>query len=182
MNKRDYLEALNWYDSGLGQRITGIEESVSSSMVDIGVSVEEGNEALSAATSERKVLLARLIKTTKTNEFAVNSTINAALGVFRGVAGALPSGSAPKLQEFRAALEMQRPSLLQGFNEKSMALFALTYSKASDAELKQYEEFLASGAGSRWTKVMLDAMDSAYSQASQEFGKRIAMQMKPSTL
>jgi len=182
LSTQEYAEVIQWYDSALGQLFTGIEESASASLQDVSVAISNGNDALAASTAERQVLLSKLVRATKANEFTVNVMIQTALGVYQGISTVLPMNGAPSSAGFRAALEKQRPQLLAASLGTCIALFAATYSPASDSELSQYIEFLSSKTGVHWTAVMSDALNNGLSRAAIELGKKLPKEKAKQTL
>jgi hypothetical protein len=172
--KADQVPALKrWYSSPLGQRIAGLEEAAAATQTDPQAVVRKGMALLSAMDSSRRTLLEEIVVVTKSAETVVQITIDTTLAAQRGVLSVTPDAPSGSAKELKAALEAQRPQLLQLFSRLSLASFAIAYEALSTSELAQYAEFLKSDPGRHFADVGVKALSAALVEAAGELGRRM---------
>jgi hypothetical protein len=172
--KADHVPALKrWYSSPLGQRIAGLEEAAAATQTDPQAVVRQGMALLSAMDRPRRTLLEEIVVVTRSAETVVQITIDTTLAAQRGVLSVTPNAPRGSAQELKAALEAQRPQLLQLFSGFALASFAMAYETLSTAELAQYAEFLKSDPGRHFAEVGVKALSAALVEAAAELGRKL---------
>jgi hypothetical protein len=166
-------DALKWYGSPTGQRMTRLEEASSASFDDMQRVMADGNKVLGSASAKRYALLTQVVQTTRSAEGMVAMQINTTLAILQGVANVVPNASTPPAQELRRMLEAKKPQMLAQSVGVVLTMFALTYQTASDKELEQYVKFLSSKSGNALSVAMNEALDKSLSGAAQRLGSGI---------
>ena len=176
LDERHLPAIVQWYDSATGRAITRLEEqsSAASSNEDPGALASRGMDILQKSSEHRRQLIADLVRETRAAGGLVEMTLNVALAIQRGVLASNPDAPGVTAAELRAALEQQRPAMLQAYERIARASYALMYEALSDAELEQYVAFCKSPAGAHFVAVSLLALDRVLSTASEELGKNLA--------
>lgn len=170
--RADHVPALRrWYGSRIGKAITGLEEAASAEQTDPMAVAQEGATLLSAMQPARRAALEELVTVTRSAETLVQLTFDTALAAQQGLRSVTPDAPGTSAGELRAALEAQRPQLLQAFSGLSLASYAKAYTRLPTSELQQYLAFLKSAAGQHFTDTSLQAFTSALVEASAEMGR-----------
>ncbi len=162
---------LAWFDSVTGLAMTQWEEASGSTGDDPSARVQEGASRLGSMAPARRELLAALNKESRAAPAMANMSINTALGVQQGLLSAQPDRPGPTLAQMRAELEAQRAAMEEAFGGLMLALAAVTYEAASDAQLAAYLAFLQSPAGAHFTEVAEHALDQLFLEAGTELGR-----------
>lgn len=162
-----------WFDSPVGKTVTKLEEQASAESVDPQVQMQQGTALLQNAEPARRKLLEELVKETSTAETWAQITINTSLAAWHGAASVSAQAPMLSLGEFKAALEAQRPQMLQGFSAMALALFARAYAPLSTPHLKSYVAFLKSEAGRQYNALGMEALDAALTQAAADIGRKL---------
>ncbi|MGC3986586.1 MAG: hypothetical protein QM777_18675 [Pseudorhodoferax sp.] len=172
--EQNHLPALNaWLDSGLGQKIRRLEEAAAADQRDTQAKLQEGVARLQRQDAARRALLTEFVEVTRSAEALTDFSIDALLATRQGLSSVTADETGPSLEDMRAALQAQRPQMLQTYAMVSTALYALHYSTLPDDELAQYLVFLKSEAGRRYTDVGVQALTDALVDSSLEFGRRL---------
>jgi hypothetical protein len=179
LSETQVKELMVWYDSPAGTKLTQIETASSASLVDLNTAVLEGNRALSGATSTKRGDLARLVKLTGSAELIVDMMSQVAVGVVEGFAAAAPDLDRLPIDQLRAQFAQQRPQMLVGATQLSVALAARTYEAVDEVELKRYVSLLASASGTRFSSLISQAMKRAFVQGAKEYGQGIGRAVAP---
>ncbi len=161
-----------WYDSRLGKSITALDEVASAQSEPPEKTIKDGTTILKSATPQRRALIDDMVKVTRSSELGARMVINIALAVERGAKSVGPSPSAFD-NELKTLLEAQRPQMEVAMGEFSRAAFAKWYVPLSMAELTQYMAFLKTSAGRHFNDLTVDALEAAFVDASEEFGRRL---------
>lgn len=161
-----------WFDSPTGQSMRALEVAAAADRTEPATVVREGLALLEGAPSTRRALLNDIVEITKSAEVMTEITINLVLAVQRGVASTLPDKPAPPA-EMLAALDAQRPQMLQNFALLSIASDARIYRDVPGDELSRYAAFLKSDAGRHFTALGAQAVNAAIVDASAAFGRGI---------
>lgn len=162
-----------WYTSAAGIAITKAEEKASASQGDPREVAAQGAAILAQSTEQRRELIDVVMRESKAVEAAVETTLSVALAVQRGVAAAMPHAPGMNAGEAKNALEAQRPRLLATYSKLIAASFALAYKTVPDADLERYAAFLKSPAGQHFNALVVRALDTALSKASEELGRSL---------
>ncbi len=169
-----HLPALDaWLDSGLGQKIRRLEEAAAADPRDTQAKLQDGVARLQGQDAARRALLTQFVEATRSAEALTNFSIDALVAMRRGLSSVTVDETGPSLQDLRAALQVQRPQMLETYAMVSTALSALHYASLSDDELAQYLVFLKSEAGRRYTDVGVQALTDALVDSALEFGRRL---------
>jgi hypothetical protein len=162
-----------WYASPVGVAITKVEEQFSASQGEPHEVAAQGTAILEQSSGQRRELIDAIMRETKAVEAAVEMTLSVALAVQRGVAAATPSAPNITPADLRAALQAQRPRLLDAYSRLMAASCALTYKTVSDADLERYVAFIKSPAGQHFNALAIRALDAALSKATEELGRNL---------
>lgn len=173
VDARQVTALRRWFDSAPGRAITQLEEASSADDSDPQVLMQQGSALLEAMPAERRALLVELVQVSRTAEVVTELTINTTLAAMRGLASVQPDAPADAIEQLGAALDAQRPQMLQGFTVLSTAAFAKTYRGLSTADLARYLEFQKSAAGQHFNTVGARALEAAMVDASTEYGRRL---------
>lgn len=173
LNARHVAALQRWYDSPIGQTITGLEEKSSADPADPQAQMQQGVALLKNSPPARRRMLEELLKESRAAEAAVQVTINTSLAAYRGVASVSPNAPGMSAAELKAALEAQRPQMMQGFSAMILAGFARAYEQLPTESLQSYVTFLRSEAGSHFNALGIEALDAALTEAAAEFGRRV---------
>jgi hypothetical protein len=171
LKPQEASEVAEWYRSPLGNSIGRMEEASSADNGGSEAKLREGMGLFSKASGERQALLKQLVQVTRSPEAGMQMVVDTTLAIQQGLAAAQPSLPGPSPAELRAALEKQRPQMLQGFAGMTAVLFARTYAKLSDDELQQYIAFLSGAAGARYTELGMEGLQRALRDGALEFGR-----------
>lgn len=166
-------EALRWYDSVPGKKMTALEEAASADMLEFNTVLEGGNALLATASDKRRAQLTRLVKLTRTAEGMAGMQINMLIAISEGVAKARAEQGGPEqdVDGLRDALQGQRHQMVAAMSGIGLSMFAWIYREASDKELESYLKFLQTPSGQALSMAMLTAMDATFTQAAKNFGK-----------
>lgn len=165
---------LAWYASPLGAKFTQLEEAASASATDQGAVLREGAALLAKATPARQALIGQMVEATAAGEAITAMVINTGLAIQAGASGVRPESDSADWIEMKAALEQQRPQMLEAFSRLSLGLFARMYEAASDAELKRYLQFLKTPAGRKFTAAGTHAITTVFVEAAVALGQGLA--------
>jgi hypothetical protein len=158
-----------WFDSALGQRVSVLEEKASEG--DPAAQLQAGVALFQTATPARQALLGELVLVTRAEEALSSLNINVVLAVQEGLLLARPQQPGPSPADMRAALEAQRPQMMQNMAGLALAAFAQAYSTLDDDALSRYIAFLGSPEGTRWTELGVAATEAAMVKAGREWGQ-----------
>jgi len=173
LNAQHVATLLLWFDSPVGQAITKLEETASADSGDVQAQMQQGVALLEKADPARRALFKELLKETRAAEVMIEITINTSLAALRGVASVSPQTQTISAAELKAALEAQRPQLMQGFSAMALAGFARAYEPLSTEQLRSYVAFLKSEAGKHYDEVCMQALDAALTEAAADLGRKL---------
>lgn len=166
-------QALKWYGSPTGAKITALEISSSTRFDDMNSALTEGNRILAQSSAKRQSLLSQTVKATGAAQALVTMQINSTLAILQGVAHVAPQGAAPQVEALRRQMEAQRPQMEAASMGIMLSTFALTYQTVNDKALQHYIGFLSSKSGVALTAAMMDALDKSLSAAARRLGSGI---------
>ena len=169
-----HLPALQaWFGSELGPRVRRLDEAASASALEPAQILQQGAEQLQAMSGARRDALADIARTVDAAEAITRLVTSTTLATHLGLRSVLPDVPGPTTAELEAALQAQRPQMLQTFGALALAGIALSYQALSDDDLAQYLVFLKSAAGQHANEVSLRALTAAVIAASAEMGQRL---------
>ena len=173
LDPADVAALARWYASPTGQRITALEEAAATTQTDPRSVLQDGGTLLAQLPAARRQLMAQLVETTRAAQFMTQLTINTALAAHKGMASVPGAQTGPSAEQLLAALEGQRPALLQNLTTFAMASFALAYAPLSSQELTAYISFLGTGAGRQFNDLGAQAFDAAMVDGTAEMARRL---------
>lgn len=147
-------ELLDWYQSPVARRISQAEvEDTARAEADIKARTQRGMALVQAASPQRQQLLLRLVEVTRAPRSSADIVISMGSLLPLALMRFDPSAKQVPEAELRAALEDQRPQLIQAFETISLAGFAIAYQGLPDDALAAYANFMASAAGDHYTDI-----------------------------
>ena len=171
VNDLPALEA--WFDSTLGGQISRLEEASAADQREPALQMQEGMALLQAQDATRRALLNEMVVVTRSAEMFANLATDVALST-HGITSVIgPQAQGPTLSQLQAALQAQRPQMLQGYSALAAADFARVYATLPTEELAQYLGFLKSDAGRRYTDIGMRAVGDALMDSSTELLRRL---------
>lgn len=171
INDLPALEA--WFDSTLGGQISRLEEASAADQREPALQMQEGMALLQAQDATRRALLNEMVVVTRSAEMFANLATDVALST-HGITSVIgPQAQGPTLSQLQAALQAQRPQMLQGYSALAAAGFARVYATLPTEELAQYLGFLKSDAGRRYTDIGMRAVGDALMDSSTELLRRL---------
>ncbi len=170
-----HLPALmQWFDSPAGANFTRLEEQSVAEHQDPQQMVAHGQALLQSMPPSRRELIQKLTATSETAELMADVTAHIAIATQRGLASALPPDEIQTTEEqLRAAMAQRRPQLVQALAPFAHASIAVTYASAPASDLRDYIEFLQTDAGRHFNALVVKALQTAVTDAAQEFGRRL---------
>lgn len=155
-------ELMRWYESPVARRISQAEvEDTARAEADIKARTQRGMALVQAATPQRQQLLVRLVEVTRAPRSSADIIINMGALLPLALMRFDPTAKQVPEAELRAALEDQRPQLIQAFETISLAGFAIAYQGLPDEALAAYANFMASAAGDHYTDIGEKAFEAA---------------------
>ena len=171
VNDLPALEA--WFDSTLGGQISRLEEASAADQREPALQMQEGMALLQAQDATRRALLNEMVVVTRSAEMFANLATDVALST-HGITSVIgPQAQGPTLSQLQAALQAQRPQMLQGYSALAAAGFARVYATLPTEELAQYLGFLKSDAGRRYTDIGMRAVGDALMDSSTALLRRL---------
>jgi hypothetical protein len=155
-------ELLGWYQSPVARRISQAEvEDTARAEADIKARTQRGMALVQAASPQRQQLLVRLVEVTRAPRSSADIIINMGSMLPLALMRFDPTAKQVPEAELRAAMEDQRPQLIQAFETISLAGFAIAYQGLPDEALAAYANFMASAAGDHYTDIGEKAFEAA---------------------
>ena len=171
VNDLPALEA--WFDITLGGQISRLEEASAADQREPALQMQEGMALLQAQDATRRALLNEMVVVTRSAEMFANLATDVALST-HGITSVIgPQAQGPTLSQLQAALQAQRPQMLQGYSALAAAGFARVYATLPTEELAQYLGFLKSDAGRRYTDIGMRAVGDALMDSSTALLRRL---------
>ena len=165
-------EALAWYDSALGRRVTGVELATTRSAGEHGASVAPEADRPSPG---RVALVERLDAGLGASETTVDITIAVVRSLVEAIQPALPPLANLSRSQLDEQLAVARNRTLAVFKPAYVAGMVVAYQSLSDAELAEYLKFVESEAG-RW---YLSQTNSALLRAVDVAARATAAELAP---
>jgi len=171
LTAEDEAQALVWFTSSLGTRLTKIEENYGEMSDPVALEAREKAvvKYAKAAPKARLALMRRMAAATNAGELAARMVANTTVAILYGAA-ASTNGDITPAQKMRDDFEARHPVMVAAMTETSVAIFAYMYRTVSDEDFDRYIQFAESPAGLRMSDATLIGMDQAFSRASLEFG------------
>lgn len=173
LKEADGQEALRWFESQLGRKITALEDQASEGASDSTL-MEQALDLYQRLPPRRAERYERLVKASEVAESSAQLLINTSTGTTYGVASTAAATSPPDLEEIRREYARNREEMVNTLRSQFSVLFASAYQSLAETELDQYIAFVESPAGSAFHKAMAAAIDRAMVKAAKDAGKQIA--------
>jgi len=166
--------ALTWLKSGLGRKITGLEEAASTPQAYQQIQTYAKQLENRPPPQPRLLLVRRLDVATNATETVVSIAETVAMSVAMALDAIQPKELQTGVERLKKQMELQRSQMRQGLQQQMTAAMLYTYQTLSDAELDQYSGFYESHAGKVYQQGLNAALTGALSEASESAGKHLA--------
>ncbi|HEV8242642.1 MAG TPA: hypothetical protein VGQ07_01490 [Nitrospirales bacterium] len=167
-------KALDWLESGLGRKITSLEEAASTPHAVQQIQALAGRLKSVSLPPHRLELIQRLDSATQATDLSLSITETAMMAVATALDAIQPKELQVGTDTLKKQLEQQRPQLRQNILSMTTAAGLFAYQTLSDVELDRYIEFLESAAGKQYQTGMNAALKGALAEASERAGKNLA--------
>jgi hypothetical protein len=167
----------DWYNSAAGLKILALEAAASSA--DHASALQRGRALLEKMPKEQSAQLRALIEASRAAEFVAGLSINMAVSAALAAASATAPKDIPSYTQLRDSAMRDREKLTQSIAEVMIVVYANTYDRASDAELKQYLAFLQSSAGKTFSDALVTSFDRAIAASAAELATTLAEARRP---
>ncbi|MGL4230368.1 MAG: hypothetical protein ACRCWJ_03295 [Casimicrobium sp.] len=166
-----------WYDGATGKRMLALEEAAAKS--DQAVAMREGAARMRALAPERAARLRELLEATRASDFVAEFSIDMSVGATYAALIATSRNAPPPLETLRESAAKEKPQIVKSVNDSLLVAYAMTYEKASDADLKAYAEFMQSAAGKAFSSAVIAAFSKTIVSSANELGKALTESAKP---
>jgi hypothetical protein len=163
--------ALAWYDSPLGQRITGQELAA---LVAAGGAEAVADLERNRPSSRRLDLIERLDTAGGASETTVDVTVAIVRSLTVAFQPGLPAVAGLSREQLEKQIFQARNRTLQDMKRLCMVSMLLAYRGVSDDELEPYVRFVESDAGRWYTSVMNSALLAAVGAAADSTAAELA--------
>ena len=167
LNIEEMRGILNWLQSGLGRKITGLEEDASTPEAFEAMQTYTRQLQTSPPTPQRLELSQRLDHATNATTMAVDIILLTAYGVAAALDTIMPEDQRTDLDMLREEIESQRQELTPFIQQMTIASFLFTYRTLGDAEIERYIAFCESDLGKRYNLVVGAAFMNAMLEATE---------------
>jgi uncharacterized protein (UPF0335 family) len=167
LNIEEMRGILNWLQSGLGRKITGLEEAASTPEAFESMQTFTRQLQINPPTPQRLELSQRLDYATNATTMAVDIILLTAYGVAAALDTIMPEDQRTDLDKLREEIESQRPELTPFMQQMTIASFLFTYRTLGDAEIERYIAFYESDLGKRYNLVVGAAFMNAMLEATE---------------
>jgi hypothetical protein len=172
---KDTAALLAWYESGIGQKITAVEEKASTA---------EGNRQIMKHAQEllgnkkRAAAAQRLDKLLGATDKMLDLQENLMLATYRSLSKAIAPDKPFDTDAFKAKMAELEPKMRQNIHVYVLASLIYTYLPISDDALAQYEQFLATPAAKKFNDASIQGIDSGLQQIISDWSYDIGTIMK----
>ena len=167
----DVQALLAWYDSALGRKVAGMEQSSSAQVTDPAERLRRGDQALSKASAGRKASLQAILAETRSVDIMADTVIESAIAVRQGTASAEGTATASSMAEIKADLSARRPQLVARYSQMALPAYAFAYAGLDDDELKRYADYLAGSSAKAYNDGVVRGVARALSAGSVTLGR-----------
>ena len=175
---------LEFFNSDLGHRVTGLEISAREALLDDAVeeTANQMRDDLAAAKSPRLAGLQRFVTVNDLIEANVSGALNANLAFYQGLSdgGAFPTPMSER--DILRDVWTQEPTVRTDTADWLMAYLGLAYQPLSDADLDAYIEFSLTPAGRAVNRAQFTAFDQVFVDISRRLGLAAATHMASQAL
>ena len=167
LNIEEMRGILNWLQSGLGRKITGLEEAASTPEAFDAMQTFTRQLQTNPPTPQRLELSQRLDHATNATTMAVDIILLTAYGVAAALDTIMPEDQQTDLDLLRDEIESQRPELTPLMQQMTIASFLFTYQTLGNEEIERYIAFCESDLGKRYNLVVGAAFMNAMLEATE---------------
>ncbi|WP_148864517.1 DUF2059 domain-containing protein [Marinobacter fonticola] len=177
LDENQLQSVLAWYETPLGERITGAEIAASSPSAWQKVESSATDLAEKYKGTERADLFTHFDRASRATE----STVDTAVAVQLGLASAMSafSSQGPTFEEMKAQIESQRMMLRGAVEQQVYAAYLYTYEDFDLAEIKQYIDFLETDAGATYTRVVTNSIQQSIMEPVDTIGAQLVRLLNP---
>jgi hypothetical protein len=174
---QDIKKVLAWLDSPLGKNCTRLEEEASTPETLTELEKFAAQIKNSPPTAKRLDLLRKLDTAIKGAETNIEIAINNQVAIALAANATLPAEQQiPPAQIIREMAKI-RPQVEAAVKAQTLISDMYTYRSLTEAQIKQYLDFLRSPAGSKYMSVSMAAFKKALFDGSIKWGKAIGEAM-----
>lgn len=180
VDQQDLRQALDFYETALGQRVLGLELSAREVFLDPAAEEDaESNFAFAEANDDPRVAqIHRFIDSGGLLELNVAGAMNAALAFSFGYDEAGGYQMPMSEQQLLADVWGQETQIRDDVDGWMQSYLFLAYSPLSDADLEDYIRFQGSDAGHALSRVLTAGFDRLFTETSYNTGFAFATQMR----
>ena len=164
---KEMLDILSWLQTGLGRKITGLEEAASTPEAFNGMQTFTRQLQTNPPDPHRFDLTQRLDHATNATTMAVDIVLLTAYGVAAAMDTVMPEDEQTDINIIREEIESHRPELTPILQQITLASFLYTFQTLRDEEIERYVEFCESDVGKRYNLVVGAAFMNALMEASE---------------
>lgn len=178
----EYVPTLqNWLASPDGKLITKLEHQFPRDNATTEKVKRDGAIQLEKMSEDRRDLLEDLIIAQDQTELTADIIIQSTLIAIGAIRRARPDIPVPSEEVARARMQAGRSRAERQMTATFLEIFASTYKKLSDAQLRSYEEMLSSTAGRAITDAFNTAVKAALADATEHLWKDLIPPDKPAS-
>jgi len=171
-------KVLEWLQTELGKKITGLEEAASTPRGVQQVQVFAKQLQATPAAPTRVALVRRLNIAADTTELNLNIAQSTALAVANAVDAVQPKDRRLGPDRVRIQVERQRPQMREAYEQMGIVQSLYIYQSLSDDELGRYVGFAESQIGREYHTVVTRAFEEALLDATAAMEKALVDAMK----
>ncbi len=170
---QDLKGVLKWLDSPLGKNCTRLEEAASTPDAQAEIQQYAAGIKNSPPTAARLAVLRKLDAAVQGTESSVEIVINSQVAVALAVNATLPVEQQKPLNDIKREMEKIRPQVEAAMRVQTLISSLYTYRSLTETQIQQYNKFLTSPAGSKYTLVGTAALNKAFLDGSIKWGRAI---------
>ena len=178
LNEESTRQALQWYQSPIGEKVTRLEKAAYAP--DAQEHMQEFAERLvrHPIPQQRFEQIQRLDKATNSTELGMDLILITALSTTAAVNATLPSSKQIDPSQIQDELSEQRQQMKEALQHQTAGGFLYLYHTLNDREMSQYLEFVESKVGQRFQAAVLSGLKIVLHSAGQDAGQSLAQAMR----
>lgn len=165
-NNEEISTLLKWYESDTAKRITAAEEKASTpeAYQEMMATVQK-----SLANTKRVATANRLDDLISGTSIGVKTYKIASLASYSVIKSLMQPEQPLMINEFKAQLDAMEPKIHAGIKQSNIVGLVYTYKDINNADLAQYEEFLGTPTGKKFSFVIMNAFNDAFEKTALEW-------------
>ncbi len=171
--KADLVAVMPWYESATGKKISELLSQSSSVEAAASLRTYEAGLRAKPPSPARAKVIQELEHATQTSDLMVDITVNASAGILAGIAVAKKETSRAKQSAMKLQLAELRKKVRPQFRKSTFVFFLHTYRDATDAQLRQFIDFLGTKSGHALNSARYYALDEALKKAARSVGAAV---------